>query len=163
MRDPFRNPFLPDDADRAAIWTMLVERDIDAFLKADWSMVADDFVSTGFLGIDARRADNPDRWRLAFPSLDHYRQEWLAQAQAFAGEAFAEDPRAAIFRTTVLDEIEIEADAALARKKFDGGLTKADGAFDAMNWQTLYHCRRQDGRWKISGFTGYLPHPMGAA
>ena len=27
-----------------------------------------------------------------------------------------------------------------------------------MNWQTLYICRREDGRWKIAGFIGYLPH-----
>jgi hypothetical protein len=35
----------PNDPDRGAIWTMLVERDIDAFVKADWSMVDVDFVS----------------------------------------------------------------------------------------------------------------------
>ncbi len=30
-----------------------------------------------------------------------------------------------------------------------------------MQWQTLYYCRFHEGRWKISGFTGYLPNPMG--
>ena len=47
MRDPFKNPFPASDAARHAIWEMLVPRDIDAFLAADWSMVAGDFVEDG--------------------------------------------------------------------------------------------------------------------
>lgn len=162
MRDPFRNPFPSSDAARHAIWTMLVERDIDAFLAADWDMVAGDFVSEGFLGIDAKRSPNPDAWRLGFPTLAAYRDEWLRQARDFQTQRFAEDPRAAIFTTTMLEDIEVDGDMALARKKFDGGLKKADGGYDVMKWQTLYHCRRHEGRWKICGFTGYLPNPMGA-
>lgn len=163
MRDPFRNPFPPSDAARHAIWTMLVDRDIAAFLAADWAMVADDFVPQGFIGIDAGRNPNPAAWRLGFPTLDAYRNEWLRQARAFQEERFAEEPRAAIFATTTLEEIEVAGDTALARKVFDGGLKKADGGTDVMKWQTLYCCRRHEGRWKISGFTGYLPNPMGVA
>lgn len=163
MRDPLANPFPASDPARRAIWTMLVTRDIDAFLAADWGMVAGDFVEEGFVGIDAGRGDNPDRWRLGFPDLAAYREEWLRQARDFAGQSFAEDPRAAIFATTTLEVIDIEGDTALARKKFDGGLRRADGGFDAMNWQTLYLCRQVEGQWKIAGFTGYLPNPMGSA
>ena len=163
MRDPFRNPFPASDASRQAIWKMLVERDIDAFLAADWSKVAGDFVEDGFIGIDGRREASPDKWRLAFPSLSTYREEWLRQARDFAGQSFAEDTRKAIFTTTTLEDIEIEGDLALARKKFDGSLTKSDGTVDILKWQTLYYCRHHEGRWKISGFTGYLPNPMGAA
>jgi hypothetical protein len=43
------NPF-PHDPDRQAIWAMLVERDIDAFLAADWAMVEDDFLAESFSG-----------------------------------------------------------------------------------------------------------------
>ena len=160
MRDPFKNPFPETDIARYSIWEMLVTRDIDAFLAADWSKVAGDFVEDGFLGINANRASNPDEWRLSFPSLAAYRDEWLKQANDFQKEAFAEDPRTAIFTTTTLEEIEVEGDTALVRKKFDGGLRKADGSFDVMKWQTLYYCRLHEGRWKISGFTGYMPNPM---
>ncbi|MBX4926531.1 hypothetical protein [Rhizobium binae] len=160
MRDPFQNPF-PSDTARRAIWEMLVSRDIDAFLAADWSMVEDDFVEEGFIGIDGRKEVNPDKWRLAFPTLSAYREEWLRQARDFAGQRFAEDPRAAIFTTTTLEDIEIEGGMALVRKKFDGGITRADGSRDVLQWQTLYYCRLHEGRWKISGFTGYLPNPMG--
>ncbi|MDQ0321061.1 hypothetical protein QO002_003199 [Pararhizobium capsulatum DSM 1112] len=163
MRDPFSNPFPTIDTDRREIWDMLVTRDIGAFLAADWSQVADDFIETGFVGINGNRADNPDRWTLAFPDLASYRDEWLRQAQDFAKESFAEDPRTAIFTTTNLTEIEILGDTALVRKKFDGSILKADGTRDIMQWQTLYTCRRHDGRWKIAGFTGYLPNPMGTA
>ena len=38
--------------------------------------------------------------------------------------------------------------------------SKADGSFDVMKWQTLYYCRLHQGRWKITGFTGYMPNPM---
>lgn len=163
MRDPFKNPFPETDAARHSIWEMLVPRDIDAFLAADWSKVEDDFVEEGFLAINANRADNPDKWRLGFPNLTAYRDEWLRQAQDFQQQNFAEDTRKAIFTTTTLEEIEIEDDTALVRKKFDGGIRKADGSLDVMKWQTLYYCRFHSGRWKISGFTGYLPNPMGSA
>lgn len=163
MRDPFRNPFPSSDAARHAIWQMLVERDIDAFLTADWSKVAGDFVEDGFIGIDGKREASPDKWRLAFPSLTAYRDEWLRQAEDFAMQSFAEDPRNAIFTTTTLEDIEIEGDMALARKKFDGSLKKADGCVDILKWQTLYYCRLHEGQWKICGFTGYLPNPMGEA
>lgn len=160
MRDPFKNPFPETDVARHSIWEMLVTRDIDAFLAADWSKVADDFVEDGFLGINANRETNPDNWRLSFPSLAAYRDEWLKQAKDFQTQQFAEDPRNAIFATTTLEEIEVEGETALVRKKFDGGLRKADGSFDVMKWQTLYYCRLHQGRWKISGFTGYMPNPM---
>jgi ketosteroid isomerase-like protein len=118
-------------------------------------------VEDGFIGIDGRKQVSPDKWRLAFPTLAAYRDEWLRQAKEFAKERLAEDARTAIFSTTTLEDIEIEGDTALVRKKFDGGIAKADGSRDVMQWQTLYYCRLHEGRWKISGFTGYLPNPMG--
>lgn len=161
-RDPFQNPFAPDDPDRRAIWDMLVPRDIDAFLAADWQMVAGDFIETGFTGLSGNHQPDPQGYSFAFPTLAAYRAEWLRQARDFgaardAGD-FVGDPRAGIFAATRLEEIEIDGDAALVRKKFDGDLPKTDGGADRMNWQTLYICRREAGRWKIAGFLGYLPY-----
>jgi len=156
----FSNPF-PNDSDRSAIWTMLVERDIAAFIAADWSMVADDFIPEQFLGIDGRGSDNPDSWRIGFPTLAIYRDEWLRQATESAKVAYAEDREVAIHRATTLQHIEIEGDTALAHKKFDGTIARADGGKDVLNWQSLYFCRRHSGRWKLTGFAGYLPFPMG--
>lgn len=161
MRNALLNPFSSSDTIRHAIWEMLVERDIDAFLSGDWSKVAGDFIEDGFIGIDGKLETNPDKWRLAFPSLAAYRDEWLRQAKDFASQSFAEDPRVALFNTTTLEDIEVEGDMALARKKFDGRLRKSDGSVDVLKWQTLYYCRLHQGRWKICGFTGYLPNPMG--
>lgn len=161
MRDPFRNPFAPEDSPRREIWEMLVPRDIDAFLAADWQAVAGDFIADGFLGIDAGKQTNPDGWRLAFPTLGAYRDEWLRQAEEFRKESFSEDPRSAIFTATRLEDITFSGDTALVRKKFDGGIDKSDGTRDILQWQTLYYCRLHEGRWKICGFTGYLPNPMG--
>ncbi len=155
------NPFPPKDTDRHAIWEMLVARDIAAFVVGDWSLVAGDFLAAGFQGIDARREANPDRWRLAFPTLEAYRDEWLRQARDFAATEFAEEGGAAIHRATTLADIEIAGDRAVARKKFDGTIRRADGGAEVLNWQTLYFCRRTGKGWKITGFVGYLPNPMG--
>ncbi|MDO5641027.1 MAG: hypothetical protein Q4G26_01380 [Paracoccus sp. (in: a-proteobacteria)] len=164
-RDPFRNPFPDADPDRRAIWEMLVTRDIDAFLGADWAMVEGDFIAAGFTGISGNHQPDPQGYSLAFPTLAAYRDEWLRQAREFGASVaagdFADDPRAGIFTATRLEEIEITGDAALVRKKFDGWLAKTDGSRDRMNWQTLYICRRDAGRWKIAGFVGYLPYRPG--
>ena len=162
MRDPEANPFPADDPARRAIWEMLVPRDIGAFLAADWQAVAGDFLKANFTGLDARFLPSPDAWRLSFPTLAAYRDAWLRQAREAktAREAglYAEEARAAIFRATRLEEIEVDGAAALARKRFDGGIRRTDGGLDRMNWQTLYICRLDGGRWKIAGFVGYLPH-----
>src|SRR3569832_501744 len=95
------NPF-PNDPDRREIWTMLVERDIAAFVAADWSMVADDFIEASFLGIDGRASDNPDSRRVGFPTLSAYRDEWLRQAAESAKVKYADDRSAGIHRATSL-------------------------------------------------------------
>lgn len=162
QRDPYINPFPAEDADRHAIWQMLVPRDITAWASADWEMVADDFIAANFTGMSGNFQPDPQLFTLAFPDLAAYRAAWLADGQTFlADEAsgkFLGDPRPHIFAATRLEDIEITGDAALVRKKFDGRLPRADGGFDRMNWQTLYICRRDQGRWKIAGFLGYLPH-----
>jgi len=163
MSSVFTNPFPSTDSDRHAIWQMLVDRDITAFLAADWSMVENDFVEDRFMGIHGHNTANPDHWRLAFPSLAEYRDEWVRQAIDFQKETYRDDPRTAIFSATVLRDIEINGDRAIVHKKFDGSITKGDGSKDILNWQTIYYCHRVDGSWKIAGFTGYLPNPMGQA
>lgn len=157
----FANPFSDQDSDRHAIWEMLVRRDIAAYVAADWSQVEHDFVADGFMGIDGRKLGNPDSWRLTFPDLDRYRDEWLRQAQLGQKTAYAENIETALHRITTLRDIEIQGDTALVHKKFDGTIGLANGTTEYMNWQTLYRCRKIGGRWKIAGFTGYLPHPMG--
>ena len=161
-RDPFKSPFPAQDSDRRQIWDMLVTRDIDAFVAADWRAVAGDFIEPGFMGLNGHFQADPQLYTLAFPTLSDYRETWLSQAREFgvqlADGAFVGNPRDGIFHATRLEEIEITADAALVRKKFDGRLARTDGSFERMNWQTLYICRRDNARWKIAGFVGYLPH-----
>jgi ketosteroid isomerase-like protein len=59
---------------------------------------------------------------------------------------------ATIFRATDLSVIEIAGDRAVARKKFEGTIMRADGREDRLDWQTLYFCARRDGRWRITSF-----------
>jgi hypothetical protein len=158
--DAEKNPFAATDAARSEIWEMLVSRDISAFLAADWSMVEGDFIEDEFLGVDGRKAQNPDSWTISFPSLAAYRQEWLRQAAETKATIYAEDVRGAIFRATSLEQIDIFADRAIAHKKFNGSIARADGGIDSLLWQSLYFCRHSGGRWKLSGFIGYLPNPL---
>ena len=155
----YKNPF--SDPDRHNMWEMLVERDTKAFVSQDWSMVADDFIEEGFMGIDARNSPNPDSWKISFDTLEAYKIEWLRQAAEFASKEWQDDPEESFLNLTTMRDIEISGDCALLHKKFDGHITAKDGARTYLNWQTLYRCRKVGGKWKIAGFTGYMPHPMG--
>jgi hypothetical protein len=152
------SPFPSADADRQQIWQMLVPRDTEAFLNQDWAAVASDFITEGFYGVDARRHPNPDEWRIAYPSLAAYRDEWLRQAAITAGQVDREAAQAAFLTAVTLTDIEIAGDCAIAHKKFNGRLPNLDGSFEELHWQTLYVCRKQDARWKIASFVGYLPY-----
>jgi reactive intermediate/imine deaminase len=156
-------PFPASDSDRFEIWRMLVQRDTDAFLACDWAAVADDFLPGGFYGIDARHKPNPDDWRIAFPTLTAYRDEWLRQAEATRASVDTARAREALFCATRLLDIELQDGVAVAHKKFDGALPNRDGTSTPLNWQTLYICRKHAERWKIASFVGYLPYePRGS-
>ena len=154
------NPF-PNDPDRHALWEMLVTRDVAAFVAHDWEQVAGDFIESGFWGLDARFRANPDSWQLSFPTLASYREAWLGQAQATAGRTAPAKLSEALTDATTLRDIELRGESAVVHKKFDGKLEFADGSVETLRWQTLYHCRKIAGTWKIAGFVGYLPNPLG--
>jgi enamine deaminase RidA (YjgF/YER057c/UK114 family) len=156
------NPFPPADEARHAIWEMLVRRDIEAFVAGDWDTHFKDFAPDLFFGIDARFSDNPDSWRVTYADIARYREAWLAGADELKGRIGDAPLRQAIFGLTALRDIEIMGDFALARKKFDGAIRLDDGETVTLRWQTQYFCRQVEGRWRIAGFLGYLPNPMGS-
>jgi len=159
-QDRFPNPF-PNDPDRHAIWEMLMRRDFEAFIAKDWSMTEPDFAADAFYGIDCRKQPNPDHWSLTYPSLDAYRDQWLKQADEFEPVEFVGTDKLGFFFSAVqLRDIDLAGDHAVAHKKFNGSAKTTTGEPVAVNWQTLYQCRRVDGVWKIASFVGYLPHPM---
>ncbi len=154
------NPFPAQDTARHAIWEMLVTRDIEAFITQDWNLVADDFSEDQFFGLNARYLNNPDSWRLDYPTLQSYRDEWLRQSRECALAEYDEPLGEALFRVTHLRDIDINLHRAVVHKKFNGVVARADGTSDTFNWQTLYFCTAVDNDWKISGFVGYLPYSM---
>jgi len=156
-----KNPFPEAETDRHALWEMLVRRDIDAFMTQDWSLVEDDFIADNFFGMHAHFQGDADAWRLQFPRLEVYRDEWLRQARETAGVTFAEPLRPALFRITNLRDIDVQGDRAVLHKKFSGTIAKPGGEVDKLRWQTLYFCQRVEKVWKILGFVGYMPNPLG--
>lgn len=157
------NPFPATDEARHAIWEMLVRRDIDAYVARDWDAHFRDFAPDNFFGIDAGFSDNPDSWRVTYTNIERYREAWLSGARDLEGRISDADFRRAIFALTHLRGIDIMGDFALARKKFDGSIRLSDGDSITLRWQTQYFCRHAAGRWRIVGFLGYLPNPMGSA
>ena len=140
---------------------MLVARDIYAFCNQDWHTVATDFIPENFMGIDAGGSSNPDSWKMKFHELESYKSTWLEQAAIFSSKDWAEGAEKAFNDLTTLRDIEIEGTSAIAHKKFDGYIKKKDGSQEYLNWQTVYRCKKVEDQWKIAGFTGYLPNPMG--
>ena len=149
------NPF-PDDPDRHAIWDMLMPRDFEAFAAQDWSRVEPDFDRDRFLGVHAHFTSDKDKWDAAFPTLESYRDDWLRQAAESARDAYAEPLPQQLLKAVSMDQIDVNGDVAVAPKKFAGAVRKADGSEDRLDWQTLYFCRRNNGRWRITGFVGYI-------
>ena len=153
------NPFPLSDVDRHEIWEILVHRDVTAFVEADWLKVADDFDSESFVAYSG--SSNPDRWTIAFPSLEAYRKEWERQAVEFQEmKLVGEDTKTFLFRASLLMDIDIHGNAAMAHKKINGGALTTEGREVFLNWQTVYWLRRVGGRWRVTGFLGYLPNPM---
>ena len=157
------NPFLSTDPDRHEIWDMLVRRDIEAFAANDWQSHRSDFLSDNFFAMDAKQSDNPDSWNAAFSNLDTYAENWAGYANSCFGRMDPHAMKAAHLAATTLRDIEINGNFAAAHKKFDGRIQYPDGTQDVLNWQTLYFCRKAEGRWWIAGFIGYLPNPMGTS
>jgi hypothetical protein len=145
------------------MWEMLVNRDFVAFVTSDWSLVANDFWADRFYGIDARKSSNPNDWTIGFPTLESYRDEWLSQAAHFEGVRFADiDKLDFLFGCARLERIEIAGDRALAHKKFDGAAKTVEGKSFELHFQSLFQLIRLEGQWKVAGFVGYLPNPMGS-
>lgn len=154
-----QNPFA-GDPDRHEIWEILMRRDFEAFVAADWSRAEPDFLAEEFQGLDGGRQPDPDRWHLRFADLATYRAEWLAQAADFQKlELQGTTKLDFLFAATSLRDIEITGARAVAHKKFQGRATSTLGVPLVLAWQTLYLLRKVGTRWKITGFVGYLPNP----
>jgi reactive intermediate/imine deaminase len=161
MIQDYPNPFPEGDPDRRAIWEILVRRDINAFLAANWSIIEADFLPEEFVAYDAAGRSNPDHWRINFPTLKAYRDEYLRQAAEFTKVRLVGQTKVDfLHRTAVLRDIEIAGDRALAHKKFDGHAITETGAEVRLNWQSLFFLRKHQNRWRVTSFVGYLPNPM---
>ncbi len=151
------NPFDGINQDHAALWTMLVHDDIEAFIRCDWDAHARDFVPSGFFGINAGSSGDPAQWGAAFPSLEAYRSNWVGFAEASAGRSPPQVLREAHFKASTLNKIEINGDFAFCLKSFNGSVSFSDGTTERLFWETSYFCRKLDGRWHIAAFIGFMP------
>lgn len=153
------NPFdASRDADRHALWQVLVARDSDAFVAADWSICAGDFDHLQFEGISANGSAKPTEWTLRYPTVESYRDDWLEMANGFAKIPLAETShRELLYKMQTFAKVEIAAGRAIVWKQFRADEPQTDGGRYAISAQSVYRLRQLDGQWKIVGFVGYLP------
>lgn len=144
------------DHDVARIIEMLYERDTEAFARADWSSVQDDFDAENFVGYSGGGPEGGP-WKLNFPTLEAYRDEWLRQANDLLGQVAGEQIRSDLLASSRIASVEIDGDHGLVHKVFDGEAGPAN-ARRRLFWQTYYFVRKRRGQWRITGFAGYLPN-----
>ena len=143
--------------DEKLIWQVLIYNDFVAFCSQDWELIADDFISDGFFGIDGKKSSDKMDWALTYNSLEAYKTDWLLQSEDFNKKTFLENPLDVLFKTTKLAKIEIIGNSALVHKEFNGVFKLENEAPIALDWISLFVMRKVDEKWKIASFTGYLP------
>jgi hypothetical protein len=93
-----------------------------------------------------------------FPTLESYRDSWLAASNEFRAKQFAGLSHGEVLvARTHLELIDIKGDRALAHKKFHGDVLMADGSRLVDQRQTLCRLHKRGDKWKIVGFLGQLP------
>jgi hypothetical protein len=153
------NPYeAASDADRYALWEMLVARDSQSFAKADWSLCEDDFARDRFEGISAHGSFDPVKWTLKYPTVESYRDDWLEMARRFLNlplEGISHYDL--LMRMQRFAKTEIADDRALVWKQFRADEPLRNGDRYRISAQSVYRLHRVEGRWRIVGFVGYLP------
>jgi hypothetical protein len=159
MRDYFTNPFDRErDPVRHLLWDKLVARDSEAFVAKDWSRVGGDFDRDRFEGITANDSANPRDWKVVYPTLEPYRDDWLRAAEDFVKMPLAHGtPRDLIYKLTTMDHVEIAGDRALCHKKFVATEALKSGARYIIASESLFRMHRIRGEWKVAGFISDLP------
>lgn len=138
-----------DAAARTFLTEMLWDRDIPAWVNADWSAVADDFDAEAFVGYVSGPEGGP--WSIICPTLADYERLWVAEGLEAAATASRESLAADLRTATWVDSIEIKGDRALMRKRFDGTV-----AGTPLARTSYYLLRRDPDRWRITGFCALL-------
>jgi len=129
-------------------------RDTEAFCRADWDAVADDFDAERFLGLDGR--GGAAAWTIGYADLDSYRELWLAEAKRLLDGVPPETLSKQLTDASRIVEIQVRGHWALVRKEFDGW-AGADDERERLLWRTYYQLRHDGLRWRITGFVGFLP------
>lgn len=138
-------------SDKSAITEILIDRDITAFVIGAWDDIAEDFDAEHFTGYSW----DGTRVGLSYPTLEHYRNDWLRQAEAFSSMDRIR-LRKQLHDVQRLVRIDVDGNRALAVKVFNGTVDGADGP-QHLEWTTYYYLSKLAGSWRITGFHGYLP------
>lgn len=159
QKDPFANPYDAGvDADRHALWDILIARDANAFVAADWLVCDGDFAHDRFEGISAHGSFDPINWTLRYPTVELYRDDWLQMAERFLKVPLASTPhRELLYRMQSFAKVEIADGRAIVWKQFWADEPLVGGERYKICAQSVYRLLSIDGKWKIVGFVGYLP------
>ncbi len=128
---------------------MLIRRNVEACARVDWDLVAGDFIAENFMGLDAGDRSDPDTWTLTFNALTAYRDSWLNSARTLTDNTG--NLREALLDATVLQQVAVTGDSAVAYKVVDGWVASGDGSQHHLSGRSLHLCRKVHSRWRIQG------------
>lgn len=156
MEEWEQNPYRTGTGEHE-LWNLLVRNDFEGFLAKDWERVAGDYIENGFFGIDLGKSRLPENWKLSFPALESYKYAWIKDSHAFEKHPFDCDPREALYKCSRLEFFDFKGTSALVHKVFNGYIPLKQGGALELKWRSLFLVRKEEDRWRIAGFCGYMP------
>jgi hypothetical protein len=151
----YKNPFAPD-SDEYEVWEVLMRNDFEGFLNQNWDIVEADYSEEGFYGINMNKSLSPNDWKLSFPTLDSYKEQWIKDSLDFAENTFISNPREIFYQTTRLENFEFFDHQMMVHKVFNGKIELLDAEPIILKWRSLFILRKTPLGWKIASFCGYI-------
>lgn len=151
------HPNADHDRDRHELWEMLVHRDIEALVLGDWTIVQSDFVTGGFIVMDAHGTIDTSQWTVAFADLGAYARTWRRKSEELRLALGRDRLRALLYERNRLARIEIVDDVAMVEKTIGGLFWAVDLGLESAHTTTVCQCQRIDGRWRVGAILSRLP------
>lgn len=156
MEGMHNNPY-EETSEEYQIWKMLIRNDFEGFLNCNWELVDDDYHVEGFFGIDMAISPDPSNWKLTFPTLAGYKNQWLNDCIEFNHKQIECDAKDVLYSTTHLENFYLKHDRLLVHKVFNGSISLTNEPSIELKWRSLFLMKLDiNQKWKVAGFCGYI-------
>lgn len=156
MNDKFPNPFA-NHPDKAEIWSVVAQRDAEAFATNNWKLHANDFCPDEFYGMTGNNDYNPDNWTLKYENLEAYHQDWIEMRSEFNNDDCKSPVYDQLLSAITLTDIELKGNLAIVHKTFNGTILMNKGEDIELKWRSMFYLKKKHGRWLVTSLLGFLP------